>query len=83
TNVLKHGGRGARASVDISRHPRSLDLRIVDNGRGEAATDQGGHGLRGMQERVEVFGGRFSAGPQPGGGFAVSVSLPIDGRDRS
>ncbi len=79
TNVLKHGGRGARAQVDIARRPRSLDLRITDNGRGAAADDQGGHGLRGMQERVEVFGGRFSAGPQAGGGFAVSVSLPLDG----
>lgn len=81
TNVLKHGGRGATATVEISRQPRSLDLCIVDNGRGAAATDQGGHGLRGMQERVEVFGGRFAAGPQQNGGFAVSVSLPLDQSD--
>lgn len=78
TNVLKHGGRGARATVDISRQRRSLDLCIIDNGHGAAATDQGGHGLRGMQERVEVFGGQFTAGPQRDGGFAVSVSLPLD-----
>jgi signal transduction histidine kinase len=81
TNVLKHGGRGATATVEISRQPHSLDLCIMDNGRGAAATDQGGHGLRGMQERVEVFGGRFAAGPQLNGGFAVSVSLPLDQSD--
>jgi len=78
TNVLKHGGRGARASVDIQRTESSLDLAITDDGRGAAAAERGGHGLRGMQERVEVFGGDFSAGPARGGGFAVKVSLPIE-----
>lgn len=78
TNVLKHAGRNARATVDIVRGPRSLELEIVDNGRGAKAADGGGHGLRGMQERVEVFGGQFRAGPRPGRGFAVSVSLPFE-----
>ncbi|MGH1491838.1 MAG: sensor histidine kinase [Acidimicrobiales bacterium] len=83
TNVLKHGGQGATAAVDIKRRPSSLDLQIVDNGRGAAALDAGGHGLQGMQERVEIFGGQFAAGPKPDGGFLVSVSLPIvnDGGD--
>lgn len=83
TNVLKHGGRGAQASVEIVRHARSLELKIVDNGRGAGAGDSGGHGLRGMQERVEVFGGTFTAGPKAGGGFVVSVTLPLDGVDVS
>ncbi len=81
TNVLKHGGPGARAFVDIVQRQQSLDLRIVDNGRGSDADDMGGHGLRGIQERVEIFGGRLVAGPQPGGGFSVSATLPFD-RDR-
>lgn len=78
TNVLKHGGRHANASVEIIHTSTSLDLSIVDNGYGAASIDQGGHGLRGMQERVEVFGGDFAAGPRSGGGFAVRVSLPLD-----
>ncbi len=81
TNVLKHGGAGVSASVDIRRGPTSLDLEIMDNGRGAEAVDSGGHGLRGMQERVEVFGGQFAAGPKPDGGFLVSVSLPIPADD--
>ncbi len=79
TNVLKHGGSGATATVDIAQGERTLDLAIVDDGRGAAAEPGGGHGLRGMRERVEVFGGEFRAGPERGGGFAVRVSLPIDG----
>lgn len=35
-----------------------------------------GHGLIGMRERVELFGGRFHAGPLSGGGFAVRAELP-------
>ncbi len=79
TNVLKHGGRGAKAEVHINRGPSTLELRITDNGQGAGAIDGGGHGLQGMRERVEVFGGRFDAGPQPGGGFVVSAVLPVDG----
>lgn len=78
TNVLKHGGKRARATVGVSRNASTLVLRIADNGRGAGASDSGGHGLRGMQERVEVFGGRFEAGSKPDGGFVVSVTLPVD-----
>jgi signal transduction histidine kinase len=79
TNVLKHAGEGATATVEIMRRPEALELRVTDTGRGALADDGGGHGLRGMQERVEVFGGRFSARPRLGGGFTVEASLPLDG----
>jgi signal transduction histidine kinase len=29
-----------------------------------------------MRERVSVYGGTFTAGPRPGGGFRVAVTLP-------
>lgn len=80
TNVLKHGGAGASAIVEITRRPGRLDLRVTDDGRGALADDGGGHGLRGMQERVDVFGGRLDAGPRLGGGYTVDVSLPIEVR---
>ena len=78
TNVLKHGGHGAAAKVEISHRPGALELSILDNGRGSAAEDSGGHGIQGMKERVEVFGGTFTAGPRLSGGFEVTVSLPLD-----
>jgi signal transduction histidine kinase len=36
-------------------------------------------GLIGMRERIELFGGRFEAGPLPDGGFRVYAQLPIVG----
>ena len=77
TNALKHAGR-ARASVVVRYAPDSLELEIVDDGAGAGAPiPGGGHGLVGMRERVALYGGRFDAGRDPRGGFAVRVLLPV------
>jgi signal transduction histidine kinase len=81
TNVLKHAGNGAAASVHLGFDPGSVELEVTDNGPGSAASVAvGSHsGLIGMRERVELFGGRFSAGPMEGGGFRVFARLPLSG----
>jgi signal transduction histidine kinase len=77
TNALKHAGH-ARASVVVRYGADSLELEIVDDGAGAAAeVPGGGHGLAGMRERVALYGGRFDAGHDPLGGFAVRVLLPV------
>jgi len=51
---------------------------IDDDGPGAAISNRGtGHGLIGMRERVEFFGGDFRAGPRPAGGFRVAARFPI------
>jgi signal transduction histidine kinase len=78
TNTLKHAGR-AQASVLVSYEPNELVLSIEDDGDGsrdELGELGGGHGLVGMRERVELYGGLLQAGSRPGGGFAVRVRLP-------
>jgi len=77
TNVLKHAG-DAQAIVRVRYASDSVELEITDNGPGfDDSADGTGHGLVGMRERVALYGGRFRAGAEPGGGFAVHVLLPI------
>ncbi|MDQ7992946.1 MAG: sensor histidine kinase [Propionicimonas sp.] len=78
TNVLKHAGPQARATVTLTYSPREILVDVLDNGSpsGEQPT-QPGHGLRGMNERVTSMGGRMVARPRPSGGFQVTVVLPL------
>ncbi|MCW5951910.1 MAG: sensor histidine kinase [Propionibacteriaceae bacterium] len=78
TNVLKHAGADARASVTLTYAPREIIVDVLDNGSptGEQTTEPG-HGLRGMTERVTSMGGRMVARPRPSGGFQVTVVLPL------
>jgi signal transduction histidine kinase len=78
TNVLKHAGPAGRAWVRLQWRADALELSVLDDGRGAAATpsDGQGQGLRGMVERAALHGGRLTAGPRHGGGFGVQAVLP-------
>jgi len=76
TNVLKHAGP-AHASVLVRCEPEWLELEVADDGRGNGADPGSGHGLRGMRERVALYGGELEAGARSGGGFAVRVRIPL------
>lgn len=78
TNILKHAGPGAGATVLLQWTPVSLVLQIDDDGRGAAAPSDGaGQGLLGMRERAAMLGGTLSTGPRPGGGYRVSAEIPV------
>ncbi|MFE3328304.1 sensor histidine kinase [Streptomyces sp. NPDC059176] len=84
TNTRKHGGPDAGASVRLVYFDDGLGLLVEDDGRGAAhelyedgGADGRGHGLIGMRERVGMVGGTLDAGPRPGGGFRISVLLPL------
>ncbi len=78
TNVLKHAGAEARATVTLTYAPREILVDVVDNGTPQPGTaSEPGHGLRGMHERVTSMGGRMVARPRPSGGFQVTVVLPL------
>jgi len=81
TNVLRHSG-AASAEVAVRRTPRALELRVADAGRGfDAAAaladgEAAGSGLRGMRDRLELFGGRLTIASSPGRGTAVAATVP-------
>lgn len=83
-NVVKHAGA---AAADI-RFATAEDggggllVEVSDNGHGAegAAGAAGPHGhtlgLVSMRERAERWGGWMTAGPRPGGGWTVRVTVP-------
>ncbi|HKT05139.1 MAG TPA: histidine kinase [Rugosimonospora sp.] len=76
SNVVRHAVAATRVEVRVCRRPDALHVSIVDNGTVVAGSGVG-HGLVGIRERVALYGGTAEAGPRPGGGFAVTATLPI------
>ncbi|MFH9612013.1 sensor histidine kinase [Streptomyces sp. NPDC017448] len=79
TNVARHAQGASAVAVRIDYAPRELNLTVTDNGRC-TATAAPGSGIAGMRERAAILGGGLSAGPGPGGGFAVTARIPYKTR---
>jgi signal transduction histidine kinase len=79
TNVIKHAGAPSKVDVAVRYVPGGLEVEVADDGRGAAGASSipGGHGLLGMRERVELWGGDLSVGPAEGGGYRVKAHLPF------
>jgi signal transduction histidine kinase len=80
TNTVKHA-EASKAEVRVRYRPKEVEVEIVDDGLGQAVVPAkpGGRGLIGMRERVALHGGRLTAGPRPGGGYAVQATFPFGG----
>ena len=74
TNVLKHGGAGATALVELTYGPDELEVTVTNTGAPPSAQN-GGQGLIGIRERVVVAGGSVETGPTECG-YAVRARLP-------
>ncbi len=80
TNAGKHAPDATELLVSVRCPQEHLHIRITDNGSGRRTAPvggSGGYGLVGMRERIELLGGRFSAGPGEGGGWRVEAWLPL------
>ncbi len=76
TNTRKHAGLAASAAVTLSYERDGLIVQVTDDGMATPSGEATGHGLTGMRERIEMYGGTMWAGPLPGGGFRVRAWLP-------
>jgi signal transduction histidine kinase len=81
TNVIKHAGKPA-TRVSIDYRGGDLVVEVADAGRRIPAAgpvSQGdGRGLLGLHERIAIYGGELTAGPQPSGGWLVRARIPAD-----
>lgn len=77
TNTLKHAGPDVTATVQLQVGADSVTVQVDDDGRGASAgTDDPGHGILGIRERIAVHSGEVAASPRPGGGFRVRAVIP-------
>jgi signal transduction histidine kinase len=75
TNVRKHAN-ASRVKLCLDYDSGSkVSLQVEDNGVGTDKTD-GGFGLLGMRERVQLLGGKLQTYTEKGKGFRLEVELP-------
>jgi signal transduction histidine kinase len=83
TNVRRHAGPAAKATVTIRYTADGLYLVIEDDGRGAPTESDGaaaGNGIAGMRARATALGGTLTAGNRPTGGYRVEARLPREAR---
>lgn len=77
TNVAKHAP-SARTRVQVAVQGGRARIQVV-NGPSPATPGKGTRrGLIGLEERVGLLGGSFSAGPPVEGGFRVAADVPLN-----
>jgi signal transduction histidine kinase len=78
TNVVKHA-QAEHVSIVLQRKGSAVTAVIEDDGRGFAGGHQrdGGLGLVGMKERVELVNGRLEIESAEGAGTTLVVEVPV------
>jgi signal transduction histidine kinase len=79
TNARRHAAGAQEIDVEVRAEGGIARVLVRDDGRPgrEPKTYGGGYGLVGMRERVQLLGGRFSAGRRPAGGWQVTAEVPL------
>ena len=85
TNVRRHAGSGATASILIEYlEENRLVVQVSDDG-GRVGVPvmpaSEGNGIGGMRERAKALGGSLLAMPGPGGGWIVRAEFPLPERE--
>lgn len=75
TNTLRHA-QASRAAIRIAYREDVLLVSVCDDGRGPGQAEPG-NGLRGMRERVAVYGGTLTTGAGAAGGYELRAELPL------
>lgn len=80
TNAVKHAG-ASHVSVSAREAEGEIQISVRDDGGGfDPGASTAGRGLRGMRERIELFGGHIEISSTPGEGTEVSAGVPLQER---
>jgi signal transduction histidine kinase len=80
TNVIKHA-HANQVRIFLAYSPKEIQARITDDGQGfnTDTVESAGRiswGLKGMEERASLLGGKLKVHSKPGEGTTVEVSVP-------
>jgi signal transduction histidine kinase len=78
TNALRHSG-ASQVTVSVRHRPDTLEVQVRDDGRGLQRTENPGHGLVGVRERVALYDGTVEVADSPEGGVLLRATLPTRG----
>jgi two-component system, NarL family, sensor histidine kinase DesK len=78
TNVLRHSD-STHCDISLRVDRGRAVLTLANDGPAIKVTrsPSGGHGIRGMRERLHALGGRLTAKSQKDGGFVLEASVPL------
>jgi PAS domain S-box-containing protein len=83
TNVVRHAS-ATHVEVTLKAREETLELSVVDNGRGFnhiELSESESLGVAGMRERANLAGGTLEIHSRPGKGTQVYCRLPISGKN--
>lgn len=75
-SATKHA-QASRIEISLTEDDVTILLAVRDDGVG-GADSRRGSGIVGLQDRVEVLGGRIRIDSPPGGGTSLVVTLPLE-----
>lgn len=76
-NVIKHSA-ATQAIIRLKAGKNKIELTISDNGKGcDTAAKKEGVGVRNIQSRVELLGGKMVIVSKPGKGYGLKVEFPL------
>ena len=82
TNIIRYAEHGGKCLVELKMEEAVVRLRVCNElpeNKRESKLSLG-YGLAGIQERINLSGGKFTAGPE-GNQWVVTVELPNRGRE--
>lgn len=75
TNGLKHG-KAQQFLIDINKNDKRIQVVVEDNGKGCGQIKKS-HGLKGIEDRIDLLNGKVSFSSEKGHGFKLFAEIPV------